>query len=155
MCFLKLLFLTCWQFLQGCLSFIPIKFKFFVLIQKVLLTVLVWSYSKTVECQLFRSQDRVPFGSDLWSNPAGPNCPLIRLKSACKTLCARIVYDQILQDANDLWSNRNQTIVQKIVRPWPRPNPEHSPADCALKTTSDRTFVRLKWPLIRLNCSQN
>ena len=35
--------------------------------------------------------------------------------------------DQALPDGNEFWSDRNQTIVQKIMRSWPRPYPDHRP----------------------------
>ena len=66
---------------------------------------------------------------------------------------------------NDLWWYRNQIIVQTIARPWPRPNPDYCPNDCALKITSDhnnvrskvtsgQTIVRSISPL-KLNCARN
>ena len=38
----------------------------------------------------------------------------------------------------------NQTIVQKIVRPWPRPYPDIRPDYFALEITSDQTQLRSK-----------
>ena len=52
-----------------------------------------------------------------------------------------VVSDQNSPDENDLWADQDQTIVRTIVRPWPRPNPEFCPDDCALKITSDQTIV--------------
>ena len=84
------------------------------------------------------SDQTVPDESNLWSDNPRPKYPLIRVKSARNTLCARsaleTVSDQTFPGRKDLWSDQNQTIVQKIVRPWPRQNPDHRPDDCALMT---------------------
>ena len=97
------------------------------------------------------SQVEVPSGSDLWSDRARQKYPLIRLKCARNTVCAR----------NCLLSDLSR---QKC--PLIRPKPDHFPEDCALKVKSDQTIVRSKItpdqtivrpksPLIRLNCVRN
>ena len=95
------------------------------------------------------TQVEVPYESDLWSDHPRPKYPLIRLKCARNTVCAlsaiETVSDQTFPDEKELWSDQNQTIVQKIMRSWPRPNPDHRPDDCALKIASDQTVVRSKF----------
>ena len=90
----------------------------------------------------------VPDETYLWSDPPRPKYPLIRLKCARNTVCAlsalETVSDQTFPDGKDLWSDHNQTIVQKIVRPWPSQSSDHCPDGCALKITSDQTIVRSK-----------
>ena len=94
------------------------------------------------------SDQTVPDESYLWSDQSRPKYPVIRLMCTQNTVCAlsalETVSDQTIPDGKDLWSDQNQTIVQTIVRPWPRPNPDHRPDDCALKITPDQTIVRSK-----------
>ena len=94
------------------------------------------------------SDQTVPDESNLWSDHPRPTYPLIRLKGARNTVCAlsalETLSDQTFPVGKDLWSDQNQTIVQTIVRPWPRPNPDHRSDDCVLIVTSDQTNVRSK-----------
>ena len=61
-----------------------------------------------------------------------------------RNIVLEVVSDQTLLDAIDLWLDQNETIVQTIVQPLTRPNPDHYPADCALQITSDQTQLRSK-----------
>ena len=105
------------------------------------------------------SDQTVPDENNLWSDHPRPKYPLIRLKCARNTVCARsaleTVSDQTLPDGSDLWWDRNHTINKTIVLPWPRPNPDHRSDDCALKITSDQTFVPWKVTPDKLLCGRD
>ena len=65
--------------------------------------------------------------------------------SALETPCALgvpsmlVVSDKTLPDGNYLWSDQNQTIVQTIAQPWPKPNPHN----CSDNFCSKSLLVRL------------
>ena len=83
----------------------------------------------------------------------------MRLKcapSAQSTL--EIFSDQTFPDENDLWSDRNLTILLMIGQPCPRQNLDHCQDNFKLKIASDQTIVRSKptpdHTIVRSNSSQ-